>query len=86
MPNILWRHSFSEDCCLSGSWVKDATMKLPTLVQPIDPLLLFPVEGDKAGTCSLWAIKREFRALERLKESRAQVTFSFLLPIMFKDA
>jgi len=59
-----------EVCCLPGARVRDVARKLPGLVQPSDyyPLLVMQVGGDDIMDRSPKAIKRDFRAPERLAE------------------
>lgn len=55
------------------------------MVRPKDhyPLLIFHMRGDEAAACSSRAVKRDFRALGHLlKELRAHVIFSSLLPVL----
>lgn len=75
-----------EVCCLPRVWIRNATNKLTSLVQPLDccPLLLFCVGTNSVATRVLWSIKRDFRELRRwLKDSGAQVVFSLILPVMW---
>ena len=79
---------FREVCCLPGVLVKDVARKLPSQVRSSDyyPLLLFHVGGDEAISHNPRSIKRDLRTLEQLvRESRAQVIFSTLLPVVGSD-
>jgi len=59
--------SHMEVYCLPGARVRGITRKIPGLVQPSDyyPLIVVQIGTDEARDQSAWAIKRDFKVLER---------------------
>ena len=77
-----------EVCCIPGARVNDIRKKVPALVWPSGyyPLLLFQVGSDETGRTSLWAARKDLKALGRLvRGSGAQVVFSSILPVTGND-
>lgn len=76
-----------ELCCIPGTWVKDVTMKLSSMVRSTDhyPLLLYQEDSDEEVTSSVKVIRRDSGTSENcLKKLRVQNIF-FLLPILGKN-
>ena len=74
-----------EACCLPGTWVKDITRRLLSLVQPSDyyPLLVLHLGGEEVATCSPREIKRDFKELGWvIRNLDVQVIFSLFSPVL----
>ena len=75
-------------CCLPGTWVRDISSKLPSLICPSDyyPLLIVQAGSDEVADRSLGTIKNDFRGLGRLVDGVGiQVVFAGIPTVAGKD-
>lgn len=84
------RHPSSDWTLFSErAWIWNVARVLKSLVQPSEYylILLFHVGTNDSRSRSFRSIKINFRAFERLlKDSGAEVVFSFILPVTCKDS
>lgn len=69
------------------AWIRNVAKVLKNLVLPSEyyPILLFHVGTNDSRLRSFRSIKTNFRAERLLKDSGAEVVFSFILPVIYKD-
>ncbi|XP_053898073.1 cytosolic Fe-S cluster assembly factor NUBP1 isoform X1 [Malaclemys terrapin pileata] len=76
-----------EVCCLPGARIHDVMERLPRLIKPSDryPFLLLHVGTNDTAKNDLEQITADYVALgRRIKDFRAQVVFSSILPVQEK--